>query len=76
MEVVFGTTLRPRSGEVPVSIRWILIQDPRSKLNFEALDCTNLDPLPIVNRYVLHSEVEVTAQGARAHKGMKTPHKW
>ena len=50
------------SGKPPVPIRWVLIRDPQSRFQPQALLCTdpNADPVQIIQWFVLRWQLEVT----------------
>ena len=65
-------------GRPPVPIRWVLIQDPLGQLQTQALLCTDtsVDPIQVVQWFVLRWRVEVTFQEAREHLGVETQRQW
>jgi hypothetical protein len=62
----------------PLPIRWVVVQDPQGKFEPQALLCTDLtvDPVQILEWFVLRWRLEVTWQEARAHLGMETQRQW
>ena len=62
----------------PLPIRWVLVRDPQGKFEPQALLCTDLtvDPVQILEWFVLRWRLEVTWQEARAHLGMETQRQW
>ena len=67
-----------RWGRIPVPIRWVLIRDPLGQLQTQALLCTetSVDPVQVVQWFVLRWRVEVTFQEVRAHLGVETQRQW
>ena len=65
-------------GRPPVPIRWVLIQDPFGQLQTQALLCTetSVDPIQVVQWFVLRWRVEVTFQEVREHLGVETQRQW
>ena len=65
-------------GRPPVPIRWVLIQDPLGQLQTQALLCTetSVDPIQVVQWFVLRWRVEVTFQEVREHLGVETQRQW
>ena len=65
-------------GMPPLPIRWVLVRDPQGKFEPQALLCTDLtvDPIQILEWFVLRWRLEVTWQEARAHLGMETQRQW
>ena len=67
-------------------IRWVLIRDPLGQLQTQALLCTetSVDPIQVVQWFVLRWRVEVTPyqvrgrlfQEVRAHLGVETQRQW
>ena len=62
----------------PLPIRWVLVRDPQGKFEPQALLCTDLtvEPVQILEWFVLRWRLEVTWQEARAHLGMETQRQW
>ena len=73
-----GTAVWYHSGMRPVSIRWVLITDPRGALEPQALLCTDtaVSKEQIVEWFVLRWQLEVTFEEARAHLGIETQRQW
>ena len=65
-------------GRPPVPIRWVLIQDPLGQLQTQALLCTeaSVDPIQVVQWFVLRWRVEFTFQEVREHLGVETQRQW
>jgi len=78
MEVVSDTAVWYHTGKPPVSIRWVLIRDPKGEYDPVALLCTQTTypPMQIVSWFVRRWTVEVTFQEARAHLGVETQRQW
>ena len=78
LELASQTAVWYHSGEPPVPIRWVLIQDPKDELDTQALLCTDqtADPAQIVEWFVLRWQLEVTFQEVRAHLGVETQRQW
>ena len=66
------------SGKPPVPIRWVLIRDPQSRFQPQALLCTdpNADPVQIIQWFVLRWQLEVTFREVRTHLGVETQRQW
>lgn len=66
------------SGMPPVPIRWVLIRDPSGEFQPQALLCTEIsvEPVQIIEWFVLRWQLEVTFQEARAHLGVETQRQW
>lgn len=78
IEVASGTAVWRHGGMPVVPIRWVLLRDPESRFEAQALLCTDLacDPLQIVSWFVRRWSVEVTFQEVRAHLGVETQRQW
>lgn len=65
-------------GEPPVAIRWVLVVDPTDREPPLALFSTDLDltAAPIVARFILRWNVEVTFEESRRHLGVETQRQW
>jgi hypothetical protein len=63
---------------MPVPIRWMLIRDPSSEFETQALLSTNLEhtPLRILNWFVRRWRKETTSEEARAHPGIEMQRQW
>jgi hypothetical protein len=71
IEITSDTAVWYHGGKPPVSIRWMLIRDPKGRFRSQALLCTDVKAtsLQIVKWFVFRWQVEVTFQEARAHLG-------
>jgi hypothetical protein len=78
IEVATGTALWYHPGIAPVPIRWIIVRDPKGKLEPQAFLCTNLNASPrdIITWFVARWNVEVTFEEVRAHLGVETQRQW
>jgi DDE superfamily endonuclease len=78
VELASATAVWYHSGMPPLPIRWVLVRDPQGKFEPQALLCTDLtvEPVQILEWFVLRWRLEVTWQEARAHLGMETQRQW
>jgi hypothetical protein len=78
LEFTTGTALWYRAGMPPVAIRWVLVRDPKGKLDPCAFLATDIhaSPRDILAWFVSRWQVEVTFQEARAHLGVETQRQW
>jgi DDE superfamily endonuclease len=78
VEITSATGVWYHSGMPPLPIRWVLVRDPPGTFEPQALLCTDLivDPVQILEWFVLRWRLEVTWQEARAHLGMETQRQW
>lgn len=77
-QVLTGTALWYTRGEKPMPIRWVMVTDPEDKDKTDAFFSTKLelDPILIVEWFVLRWSVEVTFEEVRAHLGVETQRQW
>jgi len=73
IEICSDTAVWYHSGKPPLSIRWVLIRDPKKKFKSQALLCTNLETSPeqIIQWFVRRWQVEVTFHEVRTHLGVE-----
>jgi hypothetical protein len=78
VELLSQTAVWYSTGFPPVSIRWVLIRDPRGTFPTQALLCTDLaaDPQQILAWFVQRWQLEVTFHEVRAHLGVETQRQW
>jgi DDE superfamily endonuclease len=78
VELVSATAVWYHSGMPPLPIRWVLVRDPQGKFEPQALLCTDLtvEPVQVLEWFVLRWRLEVTWQEARAHLGLETQRQW
>jgi hypothetical protein len=78
VEIASHTAIWYHSGKPPLSIRWVLIRDPKKKFKSQALLCTNLETSPeqIIKWFVRRWQVEVTFHEVRTHLGVETQRQW
>jgi hypothetical protein len=78
IEIVSRTSVWYHSGMPPLAIRWVLIRDPKGEFRSQALLCTDLsvDPVQIVEWFVMRWQLEVTFQEVRTHLGVETQRQW
>jgi hypothetical protein len=77
-ELTSATAVWYHSGMPPLPIRWVLVRDPQGQFAPQALLCTDptVEPVQILEWFVLRWRLEVTWQEARAHLGMETQRQW
>jgi hypothetical protein len=78
VEVTSGTAVWYHGGLPPLSIRWVLLRDPKGKFETRAILCTDprQSPRQIVEWFLMRWQVEVTFQQVRAHLGVETQRQW
>ena len=78
LEVASDQAVWYHSGLTPVTLRWVLIRDPKGRFEPQALLSTNpaLEATAIVNAFVRRRAMEATFQEARAHLGVEGQRQW
>jgi hypothetical protein len=78
IEVATGTALWYHRGRPPVDLRWVLLRDPDSQFDPQALLSTDpaVPPTQIVSWFVARWPLEVTYHEVRAHLGVETQRQW
>lgn len=74
LQIASSTAVWYHAGLPAVPIRWVLIRDPVGAFEPQALLCTQLsvEPVQIIEWFVLRWQLEVTFQEARTHLGVET----
>lgn len=78
VDLLTDTAVWYRTGQPPVSIRWVMLRDPQGKFEPQALVSNEpeLSPQQIVDYFLRRWQVEVTFAETRAHLGMETQRQW
>ncbi len=78
LQIASITAVRYHPGLPTVPIRWVLIRDPSGGFEPQALLCTELavEPVQIIEWFVLRWQLEVTFQEVRTHLGVETQRQW
>lgn len=78
LEVASDTALWYHGGLPPVTLRWVIIRDPKRRVAPQALLSTDaaLPATQIVRAFVRRWAMEVTFQEARAHLGIEGQRQW
>ena len=78
LEVASDSAVWYHSGLPPVPLRWVLIRDPQSRFEPQALLSTDaeLPATQIVSAFVRRWAMEVTFQEARTHLGVEGQRQW
>jgi hypothetical protein len=84
LEMMTGTSLWYRAGEIPLPIRWVLLRCPEQQQQQQqsfppiALFCTDPESSvgQIVGWFVGRWSIEVTFEESRAHLGLETQRQW
>jgi len=78
VELTSGTAVWYHAGEPPVTLRWVLLRDPKGQFKPQAWLSTdpNATPAQIVNWFLLRWRLEVTFHEVREHLGVETQRQW
>ena len=78
IEITSNTAVWYHTGHPPLSIRWVIVRDPKQIFKTQALLCTDLSVSAeqIVQWFVRRWQVEVTFHEVRTHLGVETQRQW
>jgi len=78
VEIASGTAVWFHAGLPVVPLRWVLVRDPDRTFRPQAFLCTDeaVDPVQILQWFVLRWRLEVTFEEARRHLGVETQRQW
>ncbi len=78
IEIVSGKCVWYHTGKEAVPIRWVIIRDPQSKFETQAVFSTRTEVTPkqIVEWFIKRWQVEVTFEESRRHLGIETQRQW
>lgn len=78
IEFCTGVAVWYHSGKPPVTIRWVLVRDPKGVFQTQAFLSTKtaLIPLQILRYYMRRWPMEVTFQEVRTHLGLDGQRQW
>ena len=78
VEIASETAVWFHAGLPLVPLRWVLVRDPRHKFKPQAFLCTDeaVDPVQILQWFILRWRLEVTFEEARRHLGVETQRQW
>ena len=78
VDLLTDTAVWYRSGQPPVSIRWVMLRDPEGKFDPQALvsNKPELSAEQIIDYFLRRWQVEVTFAETRAHLGIETQRQW
>jgi len=73
-----GASLWHTPGEPPLSIRWVVVRDPKGEFEDTPILCTDLAATTqqIIEWFVPRWNIEVTFEELRAHLGVETQRQW
>jgi hypothetical protein len=78
LEVTSGSVVWYRIGQPVLPIRWVLVRDPRGRLEPRAYfsTCTHDRPRAVVQQFIQRWTIETTFEESRAHLGLETQRQW
>jgi hypothetical protein len=78
LEVTSGTAVWYRIGQPVLPIRWVLVRDPRGKLEPRAYfsTCPHDPARDIVRAFIKRWTIETTFEESHAHLGFETQRQW
>jgi DDE superfamily endonuclease len=78
VEIASETAVWFHGGLPVVPLRWVLVRDPDRKFKPQAFLCTDeaVDPVQILQWFVLRWRLEVTVEEAHRHLGLETQRQW
>jgi hypothetical protein len=78
IEITSKTAVWFHNGQPPLSIRWVVVRDPKQIFKTQALLCTdlNISAEQIIQWFTRRWQVEVTFHEVRTHLGVETQRQW
>jgi hypothetical protein len=78
LHLATGTAVWYSSGRAPVSLRWVLVRDPKGRFEPQALLCTDLtlEARQILTYFMRRWSMETTFQEARLYLGLDGQRQW
>jgi DDE superfamily endonuclease len=78
LAVTSGTGGWYRIGQPVLPIRWVLVRDPKGRLDPRAYfsTCTHDRPRAVVQQFIQRWSIETTFEESRAHLGLETQRQW
>ncbi len=78
LDVTSGTAVWYRIGQPVLPIRWVLVRDPRGRLEPRAYfsTCIHDGPRAVVQQFIKRWTIETTFEERRAHLGLETQRQW
>jgi hypothetical protein len=78
LDVTSGTGVWYRIGQPVLPLRWVLVRDPKGRLEPRAYfsTCPNDRPQVIVRQFIQRWTIEMTFEESRAHLGLETQRQW
>jgi hypothetical protein len=78
LDVTSGTAVWYRIGQPVLPIRWVLVRDPKGRLDPRAYFSTCIHDVPraVVQQFIKRWTIETTFEESRAHLGLETQRQW
>ena len=78
LDVTSGTAVWDRMGQPVLPIRWVLVRDPKGRLEPRAYfsTCPNDRPRAVVQQCIKRWTIETTFEESRTHLGLETQRQW
>lgn len=78
LDVTSGTAVWYRIGQPVLPIRWVLVRDPKGRLDPRAYfsTCIHDGPRAVVQQFIKRWTIETTFEESRAHLGIETQRQW
>jgi hypothetical protein len=78
VEITSAMAVWYHTGMPPLPVRWVLVRDPHGEFDPQALRCMDVtvDPVQILEWFVLRWRLAGTGPEARAHVGRETQRQW
>jgi hypothetical protein len=78
LDVTSGTAVWYRIGQPVLPIRWVLVRDPKGRLDPRAYcsTCTTDRPQAVVQQFIKRWTIETTFEESRTHLGLETQRQW
>jgi hypothetical protein len=78
LDVTSGTAVWYRIGQPVLPVRWVLVRDPKGRLEPRAYfsTCIHDGPRAVVQQFVKRWAIETTFEESRAHLGLETQRQW
>jgi hypothetical protein len=78
LDVTSATAVWCRLGQPALPIRWVLVRDPKGRLEPRASfsTCPNERPRTVVQQFITRWTIEMTSEESRTPLGLETPRQW
>jgi DDE superfamily endonuclease len=78
LDVTSGAAVWYRMGQPVLPLRWVLVRDPKGRLDPRVYfsTCTNDRPRAVVHQFIKRWTMETTFEESRTHLGLETQRQW